>query len=73
MEGWKQVVKKTHEEGGLIGIQVFHSGRSCNPSQINGQIPVGPSPIAIRAKNLISNEDFPVPKELSKEEIKEIV
>ncbi|KAL4474166.1 hypothetical protein ABPG72_002891 [Tetrahymena utriculariae] len=73
MEGWKKVVQQTHEQGGLIGIQVFHSGRSCVSSQINGETPVAPSPIAIRGKDLIFNEEYKVPKELSIHEIKEIV
>ncbi|KAL4475982.1 hypothetical protein ABPG72_007868 [Tetrahymena utriculariae] len=72
--GWKKVVDAVHEKGSLIMLQIWHNGRAVNASQIGGQQPVGPSPIAIDQNNfLANNEPYPVPHELTIEEIKEIV
>ena len=59
VEGWKKVVEAVHAKGGLIFLQLWHCGRQSD-------IPVCASPIPIK-------EGGPAPKELSVEEIHELV
>ncbi|KAL4473221.1 hypothetical protein ABPG72_015602 [Tetrahymena utriculariae] len=71
--GWKKIVDSVHEKGGLIMLQIWHCGRSANISQLGGKSPVAPSPIAINYKSRATGEDYPVPHELTIEEIKQVV
>lgn len=46
--GWRKITDAVHAKGGLIFLQLWHVGRSSHSSfQPNGELPVGPSPIAI--------------------------
>lgn len=46
--GWKKITEAVHAKGGLIFLQLWHVGRSSHSSfQPNGELPVGPSAIAI--------------------------
>lgn len=67
MKGWKKVVSSVHNVGGKIFIQLYHCGRATNESKINGGKVVGASNVQNR------DDGMGVPKELSKDEIKEIV
>lgn len=75
VEGWKQVTKAVHEEGGTILLQLWHVGRISHPNYLNGAVPVAPS--AIAAKGHVSLirpfADFPVPRALDLSEIPGVI
>lgn len=62
-ETYKRMIDFCKEQGALVGIQLGHAGRK---SQVKNEAIVAPSPIAFSDK-------FPVPHELSDNEIAEIV
>lgn len=61
--GLKRVVDVCHDYGSKIGIQLAHAGRK---SEVKNEPIVAPSPIRF-------NENYPVPKELTPEEIRDLV
>ena len=74
-KGWSKVTKAVHDKGGLIFLQIWHTGRSSHPSLIGGETPVAPSAIKIDGQ-LYTYEglaEFPTPRALEISEIKEIV
>lgn len=75
VEGWKKVTQAVHEAGGLILLQLWHVGRISDPSFLEGQPPVAPSPIAAdgEVSLLRPKRPYPVPRALSLEEIPEVV
>ncbi|KAI8145274.1 hypothetical protein BJV82DRAFT_577496 [Fennellomyces sp. T-0311] len=75
---WKKVTDAVHEKGAVIFAQIWHAGRfgtaSLNPGNT---IPVAPSAIAASGFNAFAQPLFTVPmevpRELTRDEIKEIV
>lgn len=63
VEGLKKIVNGCHKEGSKVGIQLAHAGRKCKAA---GEVTVAPSSFEF-------SNDYPTPKELSKEEIKNVV
>lgn len=63
--GFQELADSIHQYGGRLCVQLWHAGRQTNREQ-TGFDPVGPSPIALAP-------GWPVPKELSREEISELV
>lgn len=63
IEGLKRIVDKAKVYGAKMGIQLAHAGRKCGSSD---EFIVAPSPIRF-------NEDYKIPRELSKEDINKIV
>jgi len=64
IEGLKTIVDSVHMAGALIGIQLGHAGRKCGVK--DAEFIVAPSPVAY-------SDHYQTPKELSIEEIKQIV
>ncbi len=64
-EAFARVVTAVHEAGAPIAAQLQHGGRQANPSVIGGPC-LAPSPVP-------SGRDRRIPKELTVEEIREIV
>jgi N-ethylmaleimide reductase len=57
VEGWRQVTEAVHAKGGVIFLQLWHTGRVSHSShQPDGALPVGPS--AIAAKGMTINPRF---------------
>ena len=78
VEAWSKVTKAVHEKGGYIFSQIWHFGRSGSAQYSQDHRPAAaPSAIAIKGPNLyirpIGTVDFEVPREATKEEIKEII
>ena len=75
-EAWKPITKAVHHKGGLIFLQLWHTGRVSHPLlQPNGKLPVSAS--ALAAKGRINTpqgqKEMVVPRELDTEEIPAIV
>ncbi len=78
VEGWKLVTNAVHKKNGLIFLQMWHVGRMSDPMYLNGATPVAPSAIGPKQGSAfvpLTNPPKPVgiPRELSTEEIKQIV
>lgn len=75
VEGWKNVTKAVHDEGGKIFLQLWHVGRMSHPDFHNGELPVAPSAINPNDKAYTPDgfKDTVTPHELTVEEIKQIV
>lgn len=73
VEGWKKVTQRVHAKGGKIFLQLFHTGRATVPELIGGATPIAPSPIAIRGPHKFTKQPYAVPKEMTKEDIKEVI
>ncbi|MFF3380672.1 alkene reductase [Streptomyces sp. NPDC002680] len=71
---WRKVTDAVHAEGGVIYLQLMHTGRVGHPS-LMGLQPVGPS--AVTAKGQVYTQtgpqDFVEPKELTEAEIRETI
>ena len=76
IEAWKKVTRSVHEKGGLIFAQLWHTGRVGHSVDRNGALPVAPSAIGISGMQHFTSQgpkDFETPRELTNEEIKQIV
>ena len=72
MRGWKKVVDAVHAKGGKIFIELFHCGRVGHPDKSEGNHPLAPSPVQVREPiRDMPGVDFPVPKEMTQEDIDE--
>lgn len=76
IEGWRKVTNEVHAAGGYLFIQLMHAGRMSHPDNTpHHRQGVAPSAIAPEAEISTPNGmmEIPVPRELSKTEIKETV
>ena len=78
VEGWRKVTDAVHAKGGLIFLQLWHTGRSSHTSfQPNGALPVAPSAIAITGQKSLTPEwkqvPYETPRALELHEIPEII
>ena len=76
IEGWRRITDAVHARGGLIFLQLMHTGRISHPSMLpDGAIPVAPSAIAALGQTYtaIGPQDFVVPRALDTDEIAAIV
>lgn len=70
---WKEVTAKVHEKGGQIVAQIMHAGRIGHPSLYeDAHQSISPSAIAARGQAFTPDglQDYPVPKEMTLEDIK---
>lgn len=73
---WKHVTDAVHAKGGLIFLQLMHTGRISHPSLLpNGATPVAPSAIRPAGKVFTATgpQEFVQPRALETDEIAEIV
>lgn len=75
--GWKDIVKSVHDAGGVIFLQLWHTGRASHPSfQVDNQLPVAPSAIKIEGGEAHTTEGkkpYVTPRALTTEEIPQVV
>ena len=74
IEGWRQVTKKVHDNGGKIFLQLFHAGRVTHAVYLKGEQPIAPSSIAL--DGTASRTDglrYPIPRSLAIDEISPLV
>jgi len=72
---WRKITDAIHVAGGRIYCQIWHCGRVAHPDMRGGEAPVGPSPIPATGDFFLptGRVEFPVPRELSIDEIPGIV
>jgi 2,4-dienoyl-CoA reductase-like NADH-dependent reductase (Old Yellow Enzyme family) len=76
IEAWKRITAAVHAKGGLIFLQLMHTGRISHPSMLPGHaMPVAPSAIAAEGEVFTTTgpQDFVVPRALETEEFAGIV
>ncbi|WP_433171425.1 alkene reductase [Actinoallomurus sp. CA-150999] len=71
---WRKVTDAVHAKGGVIFLQLMHTGRVGHPS-LMGLTPVGPSPVTAKGQVYTPDglQDFVTPKELTEAEILDTV
>ena len=76
-EAWKPIVDGVHEEGGVIFLQLWHTGRASHSSfHADSSLPVAPSPVKHRGKYIhtpMGKQDYEIPRALDMEEIPRII
>jgi len=75
VEGWKPITQAVHEAGSKIVAQIWHVGRVTHPELIGGAHPVAPSAVKpnVVAYTHKGKVEAPEPRELSVDEIKQVV
>jgi N-ethylmaleimide reductase len=76
IESWKTVTEAVHTKEGKIFMQIFHTGRIALPDFLPDQSqPVAPSAVKAEGQNYTDEgmKEFVEPRELTVEEIKQIV
>src|SRR6201987_3294130 len=76
IDGWKRVTDAVHAQGGLIFLQLMHTGRISHPSLLpGGATPVAPSAVAAEGQVYTATgpQDFVVPRALETGEVAGIV
>lgn len=75
---WKQVTDAVHTKGGIIFLQLWHTGRASHSCfQPQNTLPVAPSAIAISGLMCVNNDwqqvPYEIPRALTKNEIDQII
>jgi len=72
---WSHVAQAIHTAGGRLFIQLWHAGRFSDPAFLDGEVPVGPSAVAIDGELDTPNgrHRFVTPRALAAAEIASIV
>jgi len=75
VEGWKEVTKAVHEEGGKIVLQMWHMGRLVHPLFLGGEPPVSASATQApgHAHTFEGRKDYEPARALGIEEIARVV
>lgn len=77
IEGWRQVTEAVHAKGGLIVLQIWHTGRVSHSSmQPGGAVPVAPSAVAAPGEHMDAAGNpvpFETPRALREDEIPGII
>ena len=73
-EGWREVTRRVHEEGGRIFLQLWHVGRVSHPSYLDGELPIAPSAVPLEGRVPRSGGlEYGTPREASTDEIQDLV
>ncbi|MFF3332880.1 alkene reductase [Streptomyces sp. NPDC002888] len=71
---WRTVTDAVHAQGGVIYLQLMHTGRVGHPT-LMGLTPAGPSAVAAQGQVYTQQgpQDFVTPKELTEDEIQQTI
>ena len=69
--GWKAATDAVHAAGGAVVLQLWHTGRVSHPDFLEGDTPVGPSPIAAAGESHtpLGKKPYVVPRQLNADEL----
>jgi len=75
MRCWKRIVKEVHRQGGVMFIQLWHTGRVSHPDFHGGNLPVGPSalPVDGEVHTPLGKKPILIPRALELSEIPDII
>lgn len=76
IEAWKKVTKSVHDHGGVIFLELWHTGRVGHSIDKQGMLPVAPSAIVITGKKHYTSKglmDYEIPIALTLADIREII
>lgn len=75
IDGWKNITKAVHGEGGKIILQLWHVGRLSDSSFLNGELPVSASEIPAEGhpSHVRPIKPYETPRSLSIPEIKNVI
>lgn len=75
VQGWKDVTRAVHEEGGAIVLQLWHMGRLVHPDFLGGEPPVSASATTApgHAHTFEGRKDYQGARALATEEISRVV
>ena len=76
VDGWRQVTKAVHEKGGVIFLQLWHTGRASHSSFHGGKPAVAPSAIRLNGDHLhtpAGKQPYETPRALETSEIPRVV
>ena len=75
VEAWKRVTEAVHRAGGRIFLQLWHVGRVSDPIYLDGDLPIGPSAIAVNGHVTLvrPQRPFVTPRALRADEIPGVV
>lgn len=75
VEAWRPIVQAVHDKGGLIFLQLWHTGRISHPDLHGGDLPVAPSAIKPTGQAFTTDgmKDHVTPRALETEEVAAIV
>ncbi|MCW5828728.1 MAG: NADH:flavin oxidoreductase [Deltaproteobacteria bacterium] len=68
--GWKKVADAVHSAGGLVGMQLFHTGR-CSHSKIIGRTPLAPSAVPAKGMHASAGGPMEMPEAMTEAQIEE--
>lgn len=75
IEGWKNITKAVHKEGGKIFLQIMHTGRVSHKDNMDEEaVILAPSAMALEGEMYTDQhgpQAYPVPKEMTGVEIKQ--
>jgi len=75
VSSWRRVVEAVHARGGQVVLQLWHAGRVCHPSSMDGRLPVGPSAVAPSGEIFtpLGRRPFVAPRALAGGEIQGLI
>ena len=76
VEAWQQVTRAVHAVGGVIVMQLWHTGRVGHSDVRDGQLPVAPSAIGIQGQQHFTPtgpKNYEVPRALTTAEVHAII
>ena len=76
ISGWRQVTDAVHDKGGVIYVQLWHSGAISHPlTQPAGRLPVAPSAVQLSGtvRTSVGRQPLQVPRELGDADIRGII
>lgn len=75
VEAWRPIVQAVHDAGGVIFLQLWHTGRISHPDLQGGELPVAPSAIRPNGQAFTKDgmKDHVTPRALETEEVVAIV